>query len=178
MLGQVVHSKVFTVLGAVAVGVHVVVAVLVSYLTLQKAWSGHLFHAPCLTPSASTLKAAQHATVATGIAGGNDSTAAGSVFNDVTDAALKLEQQLSRDISADVGNQRFVDPSQSRANCYQTEAEAAADVEVEKSLELMVATKDSQSSNIGDVEEGSTPQYVQHVAQPPVQWQNEVGLIK
>lgn len=49
-LGQVLHSQVFTMFGAIAVCVQVLIWLCVLTRTCGKAWTGQLFHAPCLTP--------------------------------------------------------------------------------------------------------------------------------
>eukprot|EP00878_Enallax_costatus_P012147 GHUV01012684.1.p2 GENE.GHUV01012684.1~~GHUV01012684.1.p2 ORF type:complete len:232 (+),score=16.24 GHUV01012684.1:2542-3237(+) len=156
-LGLVVHSMVFTVLGAIAVGVHVVVTLIVSYLTARKAWSGQLFHAPCLTPSTATA-AASAAASATDCRAGE--TAVAKAFDDVTAAALKLEQQLTRDISAHGGNQHV--------GCSESGAATVADPAAAAEVQTGPTSTGSKSSFVGDLEQGSNQRLAQ--GQLPAHW--------
>jgi hypothetical protein len=57
-LGHAAHSRTFLIFGAIATCAHVVMWVVVICLTAVNAWSGRLFHAPCLSHRPASQQAA------------------------------------------------------------------------------------------------------------------------
>lgn len=58
LLARTTHSNGFAVAGAIFVGIHVVLWLVVSTLTVRQAWTGRLFHAPDLAPVAARATSA------------------------------------------------------------------------------------------------------------------------
>jgi hypothetical protein len=93
-LGHATHSHTFQIFGAIATCAHVVMWVVVICLTAVNAWSGRLFHAPCLSQSGATQQAA--AAAAAGAAVGAPAGAAAEHKLELLRAASHVEEQLQQ----------------------------------------------------------------------------------
>jgi hypothetical protein len=92
-LGHAAHSHTFLVFGAIATCAHVVMWLVVIVLTAVNAWSGRLFHAPCLSQNGVTQQAVAAAAAAEA---GMAAAAAGRPELELLRCASKVEEQLQQ----------------------------------------------------------------------------------
>lgn len=90
-LGHAAHSNTFLVFGAIATCAHVVMWLVVIVLTAVNAWSGRLFHAPCLSQSGAVQQAAAAAAAAA-----DGGTAAAAAQIELLRVKSGVEEQLQQ----------------------------------------------------------------------------------
>lgn len=100
-LGKTVHSHSFQVMGAIATCTHVLMWLVVIVLTVIHAWTGRLFHAPCLSQSRPG-----------GCSGGLPTSGA---QDPAARAACKLEEQLAQCATQCQPSSRAASPEPAKA---------------------------------------------------------------
>jgi hypothetical protein len=100
-LGHAAHSHTFLIFGAIATCVHVIMWLVVIALTAVNAWSGRLFHAPCLTQSEAAHEAAAAAAAAASVAAGASEESAAGLERKLRREASKVEEQLQQPATGD-----------------------------------------------------------------------------